>query len=66
MSLKCLHYRQKMIQRYFTIIKLCLFSLGDGNLKILTETRSKIMKKICQKFERLFEDKKLLIHKSMQ
>jgi hypothetical protein len=63
MPLKYLHYRPKNDQKYFTIIKSCLFSLGGGNLKILTEVCSKIIKKNWQKFERLFEDKKLLIHK---
>jgi hypothetical protein len=56
MPLKCLYYRQKMIQRYFTIIKFCLFLLGDGNLKILAEARSKIINNFWQKFERLFGD----------
>jgi hypothetical protein len=56
MLLKCLYYRQKMILRYFTITKFCLFSLCGGSLKILTEARSR-------NFERLFEDKKLLMHK---
>jgi hypothetical protein len=37
--------------------------LGGGNLKILTEARSKIIKKNWQKFERLFKDKSLPIHK---
>jgi hypothetical protein len=37
MPLKYLYYCQKMIQRYFTIKKFCLFSLGGGNLQILTE-----------------------------
>jgi hypothetical protein len=55
---KFFYYSQKMIQRYFTIIKFYLFSLGDGNLKILTEARSKIVIKFWQKFERFFNDKK--------
>jgi hypothetical protein len=60
---KCLYYRQKMIQRYFTTINVCLFSLGGGNLKVLIiEARSKIIKCFWQKFERLFEDEKLLMH----
>jgi hypothetical protein len=46
-----------MIQIYVTIIKFYLFSLGGGDLKILTEARSKIIKG-------LFEDKKLSIHKN--
>jgi hypothetical protein len=63
MPLKCLYYCQKMIQRYFTIIKLCLFSFGDGNLKILAEAGSKIIKEIWREFERLLRTKKLLMHK---
>jgi hypothetical protein len=38
MPLKCLYYRQKMTQRYFTLIKVGLFSLDGGKLKILTES----------------------------
>jgi hypothetical protein len=33
MPLKCLYYRQKMIQGYFTVIKFYLLSLGGGNVK---------------------------------
>jgi hypothetical protein len=52
-----------MIQRYFTIKILRLFSLVGGNLKILTEARSKMVKTFWQKFKRLFESKKMLMHK---
>jgi hypothetical protein len=51
MDLKRLHYCQKMMQRYFTIIKFCLFSLGGGNLTILTEARSEIIKIFWQRFD---------------
>jgi hypothetical protein len=49
--------------KIFHHYKFLLFSLGGGYLKILTEARSKIVEKFWQKFERLFEDKKLYIHK---
>jgi hypothetical protein len=54
-----------MIQIYFTIIEFCLFSLGVGCLKMLTEARLKIIKKNWQKFEHPFEHKKLLIRKKV-
>jgi hypothetical protein len=49
--------------KIFIIIKFCPFSLDGGHLTILTEARSKTIKILWQKFEQLFDDKKLSMHK---
>lgn len=67
LKMSLLSSKNDTVQRYFTITKLCLFSLAGGNLTILTtEVRSEIKKKMAgnlKSFEWLFEDNKLSIHK---